>query len=94
MVLDKMLLLHGGSMAITIRDVDKHFYMIEDLKQLTGNKVTTKALIKGGYMAVELGNQLKQEQDSHQQTKDELLQLKEIVANYLHHHNALSNSIK
>lgn len=81
-------------MAITIRNVEKHYYMIEDLKQLTGNKVTTKALIKGGYMAVELGNQLKQEQDSHQQTKDELQQLKNVVSNYLHHHNALANSIK
>ncbi|KMV31021.1 hypothetical protein L4D00_15390 [Photobacterium swingsii] len=81
-------------MAITIRNVDKHYYMIEDLKQLTNNKVTTKALIKGGYMAVELGNQLKEEQAAHQQTKDELLKLKEVVSNYLHHHNALANSIK
>ncbi|WP_305809808.1 hypothetical protein [Photobacterium kishitanii] len=48
-------------MAITIRDIDQHYYMIEALKSLTETNVTTKALIKGGYLAVEIGEQLEQE---------------------------------
>ena len=42
-------------MAITIRDLDQHYFMIEELKALTNSNVTTKALIKGGYLAVDLG---------------------------------------
>ncbi len=34
--------------------------MIEALKSLTETNVTTKALIKGGYLAVEIGEQLEQ----------------------------------
>ncbi|OAN17922.1 hypothetical protein A3K86_03115 [Photobacterium jeanii] len=81
-------------MAITIRDIDQHYYMIEDLKSLTGNKVTTKALIKGGYIAVELGEQLKLEQEAHEKTKKELEELKSLVAGYLNHQKALTDYLR
>ena len=37
------LIIKGIYMAITIRDIEQHYYMIESLKSLTKTNVTTKA---------------------------------------------------
>ncbi|WP_305845774.1 hypothetical protein [Photobacterium kishitanii] len=66
-------------MAITIRDIDQHYYMIEALKSLTETNVTTKALIKGGYLAVEIGEQLEQETNRRLKAEKELAELKEKI---------------
>lgn len=76
-------------MAITIRDVDQHYYMIEELKSLTESNVTTKALIKGGYMAVELGKQLEQEKENRIKAEQALSDLQQKIQHYLASHQAL-----
>jgi len=81
-------------MAITIRDIDKHYFMIEDLKNLTNSNVTTKALIKGGYMAVELGKQYEEEREKRLQVEAELAALKATVNQYLNSKQALVEAIK
>lgn len=80
-------------MAITIRDLDQHYYMIEDLKKLTKSNVTTKALIQGGYLAVDLGKQLEAEVELRIKAEDELKQLKEKLANYIESQRALLGAI-
>ena len=80
-------------MAITIRDLDQHYYMIEDLKKLTKSNVTTKALIQGGYLAVDLGKQLEVELELRIKAEDELKQLKEKLANYIESKQALLGAI-
>lgn len=81
-------------MAITIRDIDKHYFMIEDLKALTNSNVTTKALIKGGYMAVELGKQYEDEKDRRLKAEAELAALRETINQYLSGQQALINAVK
>ncbi|MGF1718075.1 hypothetical protein [Photobacterium chitinilyticum] len=80
-------------MAITIRDTDKHYFMIEELKALTNSNVTTKALIQGGYMAVELGKQYEEEKEKRLKIEAELATLKETVNQYLSSQQALINAI-
>ncbi|KJG11687.1 hypothetical protein UA38_04545 [Photobacterium kishitanii] len=80
-------------MAITIRDIDQHYYMIEALKSLTETNVTTKALIKGGYLAVEIGEQLEQETNRRLKAEKELAELKEKVALFIQSKEALIKSI-
>ena len=81
-------------MAITIRDIDKHYFMIEDLKALTNSNVTTKALIKGGYMAVELGKQYEDEKERRLKAEAELAALRETINQYLSGQQALINAVK
>lgn len=81
-------------MAITIRDIDQHYYMIEALKSLTKTNVTTKALIKGGYLAVDIGDKLEQETILRLKAEKELAELKEKVAFFIQSKEALLNSIK
>ncbi|MGF1758741.1 hypothetical protein L4D76_12520 [Photobacterium sagamiensis] len=81
-------------MAITIRDLDQHYFMIEELKALTNSNVTTKALIKGGYLAVDLGKQYEAEKERRIKVEEELEQLKQMIANYLASQSALHNVIK
>ncbi|KJF86927.1 hypothetical protein GLP30_19810 [Photobacterium phosphoreum] len=80
-------------MAITIRDIDQHYYMIEALKSLTETNVTTKALIKGGYLAVEIGEQLEKEINRRLKAEKELLELKEKIALFIQSKDALMKSI-
>ncbi|WP_297480294.1 hypothetical protein [uncultured Photobacterium sp.] len=80
-------------MAITIRDIDQHYYMIEALKSLTETNVTTKALIKGGYLAVEIGEQLEQETIRRLKAEKELAELKEKVTIFIKSKEALMKSI-
>ena len=68
--------------------------MIEDLKNLTNSNVTTKALIKGGYMAVELGKQYEEEREKRLQVEAELAALKATVNQYLNSKQALVEAIK
>lgn len=81
-------------MAITIRDIDKHYFMIEDLKALTNRNVTTKALIKGGYMAVELGKQYEDEKERRLKAEAELAALRETINQYLSSQQALISAVK
>lgn len=80
-------------MAITIRDIDKHYYMIEDLKVLTGSNVTTKALIKGGYLAVDLGKQLEEETQRRFDAERALAELQDKVQLYLSSQQALIHAV-
>ena len=80
-------------MAITIRDIDQHYYMIEALKFLTKTNVTTKALINGGYLAVEIGEQLEQETIRRLKAEKELAELKEKVTIFIKSKEALIKSI-
>ncbi|CEO39228.1 hypothetical protein C0Z01_09585 [Photobacterium kishitanii] len=80
-------------MAITIRDIDQHYYMIEALKSLTETNVTTKALIKGGYLAVEIGEQLEQETNRRLKAEKELAELKEKITLFIQSKEALIKSI-
>ncbi|OBU12830.1 hypothetical protein AYY19_07885 [Photobacterium aquimaris] len=81
-------------MAITIRDIDQHYYMIEALKSLTETNVTTKALIKGGYLAVEIGEKLEQETIRRQQAEKELIELKEKISSFINSKEELIKSIR
>ncbi|MGR5149682.1 hypothetical protein ACQKP8_24430 [Photobacterium alginatilyticum] len=81
-------------MAITIRDIDKHYFMIEDLKALTNSNVTTKALIKGGYMAVELGKQYEDEKERRLKAEAELAALRETIKQYLSSQQALISAVE
>ncbi len=81
-------------MALTIRDVDQHYYMIESLKSLTESNVTTKALIKGGYLAVDLGQQLEDERIKRIKAETELKELKEKFAAYIKSKDELLNALK
>ncbi|MCW8330897.1 hypothetical protein MD588_19065 [Photobacterium sp. SDRW27] len=67
--------------------------MIEDLKSLTNSNVTTKALIKGGYMAVELGKQYEEEKEKRHQAEAELAALKATINQYLNSKQALVEAI-
>ena len=80
-------------MAITIRDIDQHYYMIEALKSLTETNVTTKALIKGGYLAVEIGEQLEKETILRLKAEKELLELKGKISLFIQSKDALMKSI-
>ena len=80
-------------MAITIRDIEQHYYMIESLKSLTKTNVTTKALIKGGYLAVEVGEQLEQETLLRKKAEQELAELKGKIAFFIQSKEALLKSI-
>ncbi|MEC6797395.1 hypothetical protein VXS03_10050 [Photobacterium sp. S4TG1] len=80
-------------MAITIRDIDQHYYMIEALKSLTETNVTTKALIKGGYLAVEIGEKLEKETILRLKAETELAELKEKIAFFIQSKEALLKSI-
>lgn len=80
-------------MAITIRDIDQHYYMIEALKSLTDTNVTTKALIKGGYLAVEIGEKLEKETTRRLKAEKELTELKEKIALFIQSKEALMKSI-
>ncbi|MFC1503194.1 hypothetical protein ACFL53_02425 [Pseudomonadota bacterium] len=68
--------------------------MIEELKALTNSNVTTKALLKGGYLAVDLGKQYEEEKERRIKAEEELKQLKQMIANYLVSQSALHNVIK
>ncbi|WP_064604164.1 hypothetical protein [Photobacterium sp. J15] len=81
-------------MAITIRDIEQHYFMIEELKQLTESKVTTKALIKGGYLAVDIGKQLEEEKEKRLKAEAELAELKATISQYLDSKQALINVLK
>lgn len=81
-------------MAITIRDIDQHHYMIEALKSLTGSNVTTKALIKGGYLAVDIGDKLEKETAQRIKAEKELEELKEKIASYFQSKEELMNTLK
>ncbi|UXI02767.1 hypothetical protein [Photobacterium sp. TY1-4] len=80
-------------MAITIRNTDEHYYMIRELKALTQSNVTTKALIKGGYLAVELGQQLEDERQRRIEAESKLAALKATVNQYLDSHQALKSAV-
>ena len=81
-------------MAITIRDIEQHYYMIEDLKSLTKSNVTTKALIKGGYMAVELGKMLEEEKANVKNLEQELADLKDIISTQLQLQQRMKAAVK
>ncbi|PSV27488.1 hypothetical protein C9J44_08020 [Photobacterium sp. GB-27] len=81
-------------MAITIRDIDKHYYMIESLKSLTNSNVTTKALIKGGYLAVDLGQQLENERLKRIKAESELQELKQKFSSYIKSKEELLDALK
>ncbi len=81
-------------MAITIRDTEKHYFMIEELKSLTNSNVTTKALIKGGYLAVELGKNYEEEKEKRIKAETELAALKATINQYLISKQALNDSLK
>ena len=81
-------------MAITIRDIEQHYYMIEDLKSLTKSNVTTKALIKGGYMAVELGKMLEEEKANVKKLEQELADLKDIISTQLQLQQRMKAAVK
>ena len=81
-------------MAITIRDIDKHYYMIESLKSLTNSNVTTKALINGGYLAVDLGQQLEEERLKRIKAESELQELKQKFLSYIKSKEELLDALK
>ncbi|OBU14666.1 hypothetical protein [Photobacterium aquimaris] len=81
-------------MAITIRDIEQHHYMIEALKSLTETNVTTKALIKGGYLAVEIGEKLEKETIRRQQAENELIELKQKISIFINSKEELIKSIR
>lgn len=68
--------------------------MIEALKSLTETNVTTKALIKGGYLAVEIGEKLEQETILRLKAENELAELKEKIAFFIQSKEALMKSIR
>ncbi|EAS64618.1 hypothetical protein C0W92_15175 [Photobacterium angustum] len=81
-------------MAITIRDIDKHYYMIESLKSLTNSNVTTKALINGGYLAVDLGQQLEDERLKRIKAESELQELKQKFSSYIKSKEELLDALR
>ncbi|EAR53661.1 hypothetical protein SKA34_13930 [Photobacterium sp. SKA34] len=81
-------------MAITIRDIDKHYYMIESLKSLTNSNVTTKALINGGYLAVDLGQKLEKERLKRIKAESELQELKQKFSSYIKSKEELLDALK
>lgn len=80
-------------MAITIRDIEQHYYMIEELKSLTESNVTTKALIKGGYLAVDLGKQLEDEKQKRLAAEAALAALQEKVKAYMTSQQSLLQAV-
>ncbi|HIF9222513.1 TPA: hypothetical protein ACX6QE_000227 [Photobacterium damselae] len=68
--------------------------MIEELKSLTNTNVTTKALIKGGYLAVDIGKQLTEETERRKAVEEELEQLKQLLDAHIKAQAALFNYIK
>ncbi|MGF1704001.1 hypothetical protein L4D09_27315 [Photobacterium makurazakiensis] len=56
--------------------------------------MTTKALIKGGYLAVELGEKLEEEHNKRIQAEEELLRLKTKVQHYFSSQKELVDAIK
>ncbi|WP_240478346.1 hypothetical protein [Photobacterium aquae] len=92
-IMQSSLILWHFFMAITIRNIEEHYYMIESLKELTNSSVTTKALIKGGYLAVELGQALEDEKAKRQKAEDELNALKETIKSYINSKNALQHAL-
>ncbi|WP_348631041.1 hypothetical protein [Photobacterium damselae] len=68
--------------------------MIEELKSLTNTNVTTKALIKGGYLAVDIGKQLAEETERRKAVEEELEQLKQLLDAHIKAQSALFNYIK
>ncbi|WP_273857039.1 hypothetical protein [Photobacterium sp. GSS17] len=80
-------------MAITIRNIEKHAYMIEELKSLTESNVTTKALIKGGYLAVELGKSLEEERKQRLLAEEKLSALQNKIQQYLVSQAALVDAV-
>ncbi|WP_299018711.1 hypothetical protein [uncultured Photobacterium sp.] len=68
--------------------------MIEELKSLTNSNVTTKALIKGGYLAVELGKNYEEEKEKRIKAETELAALKATINQYLISKQALNDSLK
>ncbi|MGF1726392.1 hypothetical protein [Photobacterium nomapromontoriensis] len=67
--------------------------MIEDLKVLTESNVTTKALIKGGYLAVDLGKQLEEEKQRRLAAELALAELQHKVQLYLSSQQALIHAV-
>ncbi|MGF1687886.1 hypothetical protein L4C36_14535 [Photobacterium japonica] len=80
-------------MAITIRDIEQHYYMIEELKSLTESNVTTKALIKGGYLAVDLGKQLEDEKQKRLAAEAALVVLQDKVKAYMTSQQSLLQAV-
>ncbi|KJY82426.1 hypothetical protein TW81_13520 [Vibrio galatheae] len=77
-------------MAITIRDVDKHEDMLDELSRLTGETTKAKSLIKGGYAAIKYKDHYLSEKDHRERLQSELYCLKRKVEAYTTALNALT----
>lgn len=63
-------------MALTIRDTEEHDKMLETLKKLTGQKAASKAVIDGGYLAVEKSKVCDRQEETIRKLERELSDLK------------------
>ena len=75
-------------MAITIRDLDNHKKMIDELKTLSSKGTASGALIEGGYLALKYHEWLKLERIKTEKLQRKLYKLEGKVDAYL---SALSN---
>lgn len=70
-------------MAITIRNTEEHEKMLSELKQLTNINTMSKALVEGGYLAIQYHDKYKREAIENQKLRNELSTLRRKVNNYL-----------
>ncbi|HHX8571344.1 TPA: hypothetical protein ACVO0S_004620 [Vibrio alginolyticus] len=77
-------------MAITIRNTDEHKEMLDSLSELTEQTTMSKALIKGGYMAISYKERYELEKERRYELEHELRVLRSKTSNFVNALNALS----
>ncbi|EPJ0261955.1 hypothetical protein ACTBKU_001781 [Vibrio parahaemolyticus] len=77
-------------MAITIRNTDEHKEMLDALSELTEQTTMSKALIKGGYMAISYKERYELEKERRYELEHELRVLRSKTNNFVNALNALS----
>ncbi|MEK2409134.1 hypothetical protein ACEWBT_05295 [Vibrio parahaemolyticus] len=77
-------------MAITIRNTDEHKEMLDALSELTEQTTMSKALIKGGYMAISYKERYELEKERRYELEHELRVLRSKANNFVNALKALS----
>ncbi len=76
-------------MAITIRNTDEHKEMLDSLSELTEQTTMSKALIKGGYMAISYKDKYESEKERRYELERELRSLRSKANNFVNALKAL-----
>ncbi|MBE3898731.1 hypothetical protein HJ158_05785 [Vibrio parahaemolyticus] len=77
-------------MAITIRNTDDHKEMLDALSELTEQTTMSKALIKGGYMAISYKERYELEKERRCELEHELRVLRSKANNFVNALKSLS----